>query len=67
MERRDKITGTLQSGKALEGDTRHLVLLDHGAAAVAGINGCIGLSREESAVADMNITFHLMRETTPRV
>ena len=63
-----KKAGALQAGQALEGDADHLVVLDHRAAAVAGIDRRVGLHGEEGAVADVHVVLHVdARDDAARV
>ncbi len=56
---RDKVARVFESMRAFECHADHLVVLDDGTAAVAGIDRSIGLNGEKGAIADMHIALDL--------
>src|SRR5688572_19354589 len=54
----DEEAGVLEAGNSLESDSDDFVILDHGAAAVTGVDGGIGLGGEVGAVADVAVGLH---------
>jgi len=65
--RRNEEARVLEARNALERHPHHLVILDDRTAAVARIDGGIGLNRQVGPVPGVDVACISTRDTTPRV